>query len=169
MIKARDSLSMKEQKKLINDLDAIKNNNPEKSLNIRRNLILNGLDYIRNRPVFGLGAGGYEIKCQKEENKFYVAKQISPHNLPIELISKFGVFGWGYFAFLIILLCKVFKLKQEILPLERMILVLILFSIPLLWLMPSAYLLLDTHKLLTPIFLVYYLIIKEKNKKKALN
>ena len=102
--KVKEKLSQKEQNKLINDLDSINKNNPKKSFNIRKNLILNGLDFIKEKPFIGLGPGGYEQRCLLNKNNYFVASQVSPHNLPIEIISKYGCFGWFYFLFLGILI-----------------------------------------------------------------
>ena len=161
--KANEKLSKKEQIKLINDLDSINKNNPEKSFNIRKNLILNGLCFIKEKPVLGLGPGGYEQRCLLNKKKYFVASQVSPHNFPIEIISKYGIFGWLYFLFLGVLVYKSFLRRKTIPKMDFAILLLFLFSIPFLWLMPSSYMLLQTHKILMPMLCIYILLINGKN------
>ena len=161
--KANEKLSKKEQVKLINDLDSINKNNPEKSFNIRKNLILNGLSFIKEKPVLGLGPGGYEQRCLSNKKKYFVASQVSPHNFPIEIISKYGIFGWLYFLFLGALVYKLFFRRKTIPKMDSAILFLFLLSVPLIWLMPSSYMLLQTHKMLIPMLCIYILFIKGKN------
>ena len=47
-------------------------------------------------------------KLLENKHRYYVNNQLSPHNFPIEIISKYGVFGWSYFLLLIWLFIKLF-------------------------------------------------------------
>ena len=86
--------------------------------------------------------------------------------VPIEIISKYGVFGWSYFLLLIWLFIKLFiedKISKTDL---NKFLILFLSVLPFLWLMPASYLFLDTHKLLLPFILLFLLDKQDQTKKK---
>lgn len=166
VVKAREKLSPEDQAQLIIYLDSVRTKNPSNSTNIRKNLILNGLDFIKTKPIFGLGPGGYEDKLLENKHRYYVNNQLSPHNFPIEIISKYGVFGWSYFLLLIWLFIKLFiedKISKTDL---NKFLILFLSVLPFLWLMPASYLFLDTHKLLLPFILLFLLDKQDQTKKK---
>lgn len=165
VVKAREKLSKQDQAKLINYLDSVRTKNPSNSTNIRKNLILNGLDYIIAKPFFGLGPGGYEDKILENNHRYYVNNQLSPHNFPIEIISKYGVFGWIYFFILFWLLVKLFFIKKIRKTYPNKYLMLFLAALPFLWLMPASYLFLDTHKLLLPFLLVFLLDKQDQTKR----
>jgi len=161
VVKAREKLSPKDQAQLIIYLDSVRTKNPSNSTNIRKNLILNGLDFIKIKPIFGLGPGGYEDKMLEKKHRYYVNNQLSPHNFPIEIISKYGVFGWSYFFLLIWLLIRLFRNTSTRKEYPNKNLILLIATLPLLWLMPASYLFLDTHKLLLPFILL--LLLDEQN------
>ena len=165
VVKAREKLSQQDQAQLIEYLDSVRTKNPSNSTNIRKNLILNGLDYIMAKPIFGLGPGGYEDKMLENKHRYYVNNQLSPHNFPIEIISKYGVFGWSYFFLLILLFIKLFINEEIRKTYLNKYLILLMTALPLLWLMPASYLFLDTHKLLLP-FILLFLIDKQDQTKR---
>ena len=163
VVKAREKLSKKDQSELVSHMDSVRTKDPGNSKNIRRNLILNGLDYIRMNPILGLGPGGYEERTIEKEQKNYVGRQISPHNFPVEVISKFGVFGWSYFILLFWLSLKIISTKHIEAKNNKGFFILLLISLPVLWLMPASYLFLDTHKLLIPFILLFSIINDKKS------
>ena len=167
VVKAREKLSKKDQSELVSHMDSVRTKGPGNSKNIRKNLILNGLDYIRMNPILGLGPGGYEERTIAKGQKKYVDHQISPHNFPIEVISKFGVFGWGYFVLLFWLSLKIISTKHIEAKNNKGIFILLLIALPVLWLMPASYLFLDTHKLLIPFILLFSIIHDKKSDTKA--
>lgn len=152
--KIKDSLTVPELTLLISQLDSIRITNPDQSKFVRKNLILNGLDFIKEQPVFGIGAGNYRKRHIEGKALRYTSTVTSAHNLPIELISQYGIFGWFYFLLLGIIMVLILKKWRLLLKENRFWLVLFFLSIPLLWMMPSAYLYLDIHWMFLPLILL---------------
>jgi hypothetical protein len=162
VVSAKDYLSKKEQLALIEELDSINTKSPAGSVNLRKNLILNGIDFIKSAPVLGIGPGGYAQKCKKKQNKYFVHTHTSPHNFPIEIISQFGLFGWLYFSFLIFIFVSFFQIRTTISSAEKIALVFLMVSLPFLWMMPSSYLYLSINWLLLPILAIQLTIFQLK-------
>jgi hypothetical protein len=129
---------------------------------LRKNLIINGIDFIKSAPVLGIGPGGYAQKCKKKQNKYFVNTHTSPHNFPIEIISQFGLFGWLYFSFLIFIFVSFFQIRTTISSAENIALVFLMVSLPFLWMMPSSYLYLSINWLLLPILAIQLTIFQTK-------
>ncbi|MFM7682095.1 MAG: O-antigen ligase family protein [Bacteroidota bacterium] len=162
VVSAKDQLSKKEQKMLIDELDSINTKSPIGSTNLRKNLILNGIDFIQSAPILGIGPGGYAQKCKAKQNNYFVYTHTSPHNFPIEIISQFGFFGWLYFSFLIFIFMSFFNIRKTISSDEKIALTFLLVSLPLLWMMPSSYLYLTINWLLLPILAIQLTIFQTK-------
>jgi hypothetical protein len=158
----KDQLSAKDQKMLIAELDSINTKSPTGSVNLRKNLILNGIDFIKSAPILGIGAGGYAQKCKAKQNNYFVHTHTSPHNFPIEIISQFGLFGWLYFSFLIFIFVSFYQIRKTISSAEKIALTFLLVSLPLLWMMPSSYLYLTINWLLLPILAIQLIIFQTK-------
>jgi O-antigen ligase len=159
---AKESLAKSEQKKVMDYLDSINTQNPKGSANLRKNLILNGIDFIKSAPIIGIGPGGFARKIKHNEHKYYVHTHTSPHNFPIELISQFGIFGWLYLTFLILVVAKLLQLWRKMNSNQKVALVILLASMPLLWMMPSAFLYLNIHCLFLPLLLILLDTMKDK-------
>jgi hypothetical protein len=162
VVSAKDYLSKKEQLALIEELDSINTKSPAGSVNLRKNLILNGIDFIKSAPVLGIGPGGYAQKCKTKQNKYFVHTHTSPHNFPIEIISQFGLFGWLYFSFLIFIFVSFFQIRTTISSAEKIALVFLMVSLPFLWMMPSSYLYLSINWLLLPVLTIQLTIFQLK-------
>lgn len=163
VISAKKQLSKSEQNQVIGYLDSINTKNPEGATNLRKNLILNGIDFIKSAPVFGLGPGGFALKIKRNDHKYFIHTHTSPHNYPLEIISEFGVFGWSYFVIILIILGAIIKIHNFISRIHRIALIQLLIVIPLLWMMPSAYLYLTINWLFLPLLLIQLLLIQEKS------
>ena len=163
VIEAKEKLSESEQSQVIAYLDSVNSKSPEGSVNLRKNLILNGIDFIKTAPVFGLGPGGFALKIKRNEHKHFIHTHTSSHNFPIEIISEFGVFAWIYFAIILIVLVAISKLHKFISSVHKIALLQLLIALPFLWMMPSAYLYLTIHWLFLPLLLIQLLLIQEKS------
>jgi hypothetical protein len=152
--------SKKEVELLTLALEELERNSPKKSDNLRKNLILNGFSLIQHYPIFGAGPEGFAQYHLQNKAPYFVDTHTSPHNFPIEIISQFGVLGWVYFAFVLLLSYAIFKpLGVKNLLKERYFL-LFLFLLVFIWMMPSGFLYLKIHRLLIPCLLVLVLIRK---------
>ena len=163
VISAKEQLSKSEQNQVIAYLDSVNTKSPEGATNLRKNLILNGIDFIKSAPVFGLGPGGFALKIKRNEHKHFIHTHTSPHNFPIEIISEFGVFAWTYFVLILIVFVAIIKLHNLISNAYKIALLQLLIAIPFLWMMPSAYLYLTIHWLFLPLLLIQLLLIQEKS------
>ena len=162
VISAKEKLSEPKQAQVIRYLDSVNTKSPEGSTNLRKNLILVGLDFIKSAPVFGIGPGGFALKIKQNEHKKFVHTHTSPHNLPIEIISQFGIFGWIYFGLIAFICLKICLLQKRLKTNDKISFLFLLFALPLLWMMPSAYLYLSIHWLFLPLLLIKLLLIQEK-------
>ncbi len=157
---ARDTLNIFEQKQVINQIDSLAKNNPSNSNNLRKNLIFNGLELIKMYPIFGSGPGGYAAFHIKNKASNFVAEHTSPHNLPIELVSQYGVSGWCYLLIIGVLFILLLK-SEELSWQTKLNVALFGLMLPILWMMPSAYIYLKIHRLLLPLLLI--LALKKQN------
>ncbi len=163
VISAKEKLSKSEQNQVIAYLDSANTKSPEGAANLRKNLILNGIDFIKSAPVFGLGPGGFALKIKRNEHKHFIHTHTSPHNFPIEIVSEFGVFGWCYIGILTFIFLKIVRLHKLISFNQKVAFIFIFSSLPIFWMMPSAYLYLSIHWLFLPLLLIKLLQIQEKS------
>ena len=163
VISAKEKLSKSEQNQVIAYLDSANTKSPEGAANLRKNLILNGIDFVKSAPIFGLGPGGFALKIKRDEHQHFIHTHTSPHNFPIEIISEFGVFGWCYFGILTFLFLKIISFRKSISFNQKVAFIFIFASLPFLWMMPSAYLYLSIHWLFLPLLLIQLLQIQEKS------
>ena len=74
------------------------------SVNVRKNLILTGLDLAKTSYFIGVGSGSFEAKIRKGENKYPTFGMPNPHNYFIEVFSQYGIlitlFLIGLFSFI---------------------------------------------------------------------
>ena len=152
--KVRDSLTKQEQVALMGFLDSLNTKSPEVAVNLRKNLILNGIDMMKENPVFGIGPGGFHTRLTQGKQQYFIHNHVSPHNFPIEIISQFGLIGWLYLCIIFGLFLRVVKSVKEHIRNNPWILALFML-LPIFWMMPSAYLYLDIHWLLLPIVLIF--------------
>lgn len=163
VILAKEKLSKSEQNQVITYLDSVNTKSPEGAVNLRKNLILNGIDFFKSAPIFGVGPGGFALKIKRNEHQHFIHTHTSPHNFPLEIISEFGIFGWCYFGILTFLFLKIVSFRKSISFNQKVALFFIFASLPFLWMMPSAYLYLSIHWLFLPLLLIQLLQIQEKS------
>jgi hypothetical protein len=161
---AREKLSKQEQKKVIGYMDSIHKNNPEKSVNVRKQMILLGVHLIKEKPFTGVGPGGYATESVNQNKQFHMGTQRSPHNFPLEIISQYGLIGWIYFGFLGFICISIVRISNSFLSFENGFFCVVLCSLFFIWMMPSSFLLLEIHRLILPLFLVVLLVRKTEVK-----
>jgi hypothetical protein len=157
---AREKLSNQEQKKVIGYMDSIHKNNPEKSVNVRKQMILLGAHLIKEKPFTGVGPGGYATESVNQNKQFHMGTQRSPHNFPLEIISQYGLIGWIYFGFLGFICISIVRISNSFLSFENGFFCVVLCSLFFIWMMPSSFMLLEIHRLILPLFLVVLLVRK---------
>lgn len=139
-----------------------------RSDNTRIHLLYNGLNMIKNHPVTGGGPGSFRLN--HKENKFrYPTDTVSnPHNFVIEIISQFGIWGWGYFILLIFLLFRSISLSAETITSDRKaILIFLILIYPFIGLIPSSFLYINLHWLFLPLITCFIFYYRNKTVEKA--
>ncbi len=155
VIDVKKKLNKKEQEEVINFLNWRENTNPNKSTGIRENLILNGTDFIKEKPILGIGPGNFRKRHDENKVKNYTGTVNSAHNFPLEIISQYGVFAWIYFAFLIWIFYQFLYLKFKKKNKSLDYIILFVLCIPVFWLIPSSYLYLDLNWMLIPLLFIF--------------
>jgi hypothetical protein len=107
------------------------------SFNVRKNLTQNGIDFIKERPVLGVGPGQYRTRHSNGEVNRPTSTNRSAHNFVIELISQYGIFAWIFFCVLVFLM--ILSLKKKAFFENRYLLLSIPFFF-ILGLVPSSFL-----------------------------
>jgi len=75
---------------------------------LRKNLILNGFDYLVESNYIGIGAGAFRSYALDDKGKRPVQGLSNPHNFVIEILSQYGILVFVllcYIGFLIIKKC----------------------------------------------------------------
>lgn len=148
---AKEILTEEKQKDLIQYLDSVNTLNPENSNNLRLNLIKNGLEFIKESPVLGIGPGGFQKRHLDNEVKYPAFTQTSAHNFPIEIISQFGLLAWLYFGILAWMFIDFLRKRRQLFKEKNQWVIILFFVLPLLWLMPSAFLYQPINWILLPL------------------
>lgn len=85
------------------------------SNSVRKNLLLNGLDYLKRSKYMGLGAGGFQGSNVLKLNKYPDNGVVGAHNFMIEILSQYGVIIFAMlmsvFIWVLLVLFRVFKRK----------------------------------------------------------
>lgn len=84
-----------------------------------RAYVWNGaIEGIKDNPVFGVGAGGnidYILAFQKKNRSYSDSTVLSTHNLHIDILFKYGMFGYALFMISILLLIiELFKKDERL-------------------------------------------------------
>ena len=123
--------------------------------NIRMALLKNGLDFIKEQPILGIGPGEFRERHARNLVQHDAWTVHGPHNFPLELVSQYGIIGWIYgliwFALMVFLWGQFRKGRINVWAL-CLIPALAFCSI-----MPSGFLYLDIHWLLVPVLLILIL------------
>ncbi|MEN9997029.1 MAG: O-Antigen ligase, partial [Bacteroidota bacterium] len=162
LTKVKDTLTQQEQLALMDYLDSLNTRSPEVAVNLRKNLILNGIEMMKESPILGIGPGEYHNRLVQGKHKHFIHNHVSPHNFPIEIISQYGIVGWMYLLIVLGLFLMIVKSLKEHLRNNPWIIALFVV-LPIFWMMPSAYLYLDIHWMFLPI-VVLFLDINSFNK-----
>jgi O-antigen ligase len=88
-IENREHLLTEYHDKIKNEFGS--NSYDSSSVNVRKNLILSGLDFASSSYFVGVGAGSFESKILKGENKYSTYGMPNPHNYFIEVFSQYGI------------------------------------------------------------------------------
>lgn len=154
LTKVKDTLTKQDQLALMDYLDSLNTRSPEVAVNLRKNLILNGIDMMKENPILGIGPGEYHNRLVQGKHKHFIHNHVSPHNFPIEIISQYGMVGWMYLLFVLGLFLMIIKSLKEHLRNNPWIIALFVV-LPIFWMMPSAYLYLDIHWMFLPIVVIF--------------
>jgi teichuronic acid biosynthesis protein TuaE len=80
------------------------------SVNVRKNLILNGIEYFKDSYGVGIGAGSFEAKILKGEQRYPTFGNPNPHNYFIRILSEYGIVIISLFISLFLFVCfKLFR------------------------------------------------------------
>jgi hypothetical protein len=129
---------------------------------VRINLTLNGWDFIKEKPIFGIGPGQFRQKHQDKKSKRPVGTVLSPHNFAIEIISQYGVLGWVYFLFMAYVFFQLVLKRWKNDRKNKNWMLIVFISIPIMWLMPSGYLYQQINWLLLPLLLIELIHVKNE-------
>ena len=123
------------------------------SVEIRQNLILNGMEYIKEEPLTGIGAGQFRYRHRIGQKAYDTSTVTNPHNFFIEIVSQYGIFAWIFIGFLAVGFIKtilgVFHNWRE-----NYTLLIIFFLYPIFTLVPSAFLYQEINCLFTAVLII---------------
>lgn len=157
----RSKYSPDELSLIVYAMDSIVLNNPNQSTSVRQALILNSLDFIKEKPFFGLGPGQYYQRHIDGKVKNYTGTVANAHCFPLELISVYGLIGWGYLVILLVVFSRI--LLNKSLGYERFLRFFIAgVVLAIIWMMPSGYLYLEIHRLTLPLLLLVLISMKPR-------
>lgn len=149
-ITAYKDLSSEKQQKLIDKFSETPIVDDSRSDNIRVNLLKNGLVMVSEHPILGAGAGSFRLNHKEHKFQYDTETVSNPHNFVIEIIAQFGIWGWGYFIFLLILFYKTIVSKTVPKEMKGVISLLIVLY-PFIGLLPSSFLYINLHWLFLPL------------------
>jgi teichuronic acid biosynthesis protein TuaE len=76
--------------------------NNHSSLYLRKDLVLNGVEYFIRSYGLGIGGGNFETYTKGKLNKYYVKDTIDPHCWLIEILSEYGILVFAAYIFIIV-------------------------------------------------------------------
>lgn len=84
------------------------------SSNVRKNLILNGIQFSKESYGIGIGAGNFVPYMKDKRGEKFTANVYSPHNWVLEIISQYGILVFiAYCLFLLIVLRELIKMYRS--------------------------------------------------------
>lgn len=135
--------------------DALSSNDSSEALpsnQVRKNLIINGFEYIKERPLSGIGPGQFRYRHAHNQKLEPTGTIVGPHNFPIEVLAQYGLIGLLFFFFLIFVFIKqIQKFRRD----KNQIW--LLMSLPvfgIISLIPSSFLYMDINWLLIPVIVL---------------
>ncbi len=153
-VSTTDSLILNDKGTVINSVPRKVEYNEPSADEVRLNLTLNGIDLIKENPILGVGPGQFRQKHIDHQIKRRVGTVVSPHNFVIEIVSQYGIFAWFYLFFVIYMGIQLVLRKRKLVRSNRNWMFIVFLSLPVFWLMPSAYLYLNIHWLFIPLMLI---------------
>ena len=115
------------------------------STQIRKGLILNGVDFFKESVIIGIGPGQYRYRHKTHDIEYYTKTNISPHFWLIELLSQFGLLIFvPYIVLLIwIVVRAISMIKRELFTAASILICMIIFGLSSL--LPSSFLILEIN------------------------
>lgn len=163
-VSTRDSMIIDTTGKVVDRvLRTVEFNEPSAD-EVRMNLILNGWDFIQERPILGIGPGQFRQRHHDKKVNRPVGTVLSPHNFVIEIISQYGIFGWIYLLFVLFVFIQLVLKRWKTKRTNKYWMLIVFISIPTMWLMPSGYLYQQINWLLLPLLLIELTRIKNEEK-----
>lgn len=121
--------------------------------NVRKNLLLNGINLLKDNPLIGVGPGQFRQRHIEGNVEHPTHTVTNPHNFPIEIISNYGIIGWGYLLIFGYVLLQLF-IEAKTIANYRWYLTSYILLTPVFWLIPSSYLYLSIHWITLPLLLI---------------
>lgn len=164
LIRALDTVPDARRQQLLDAFYARDYSGPT-SNDLRKNLVLNGVDMIKSNLLLGVGPGQYRARSRSGEVPNDVGSLNSPHNYFIEVSSQYGLAGIFYFLFIFGLGLRVLFLKINWL--QKLGLGCVFAVYFLTSMIPSSFLYLDVNWLFLPLLLAYTPLGGQKNERFA--
>jgi len=121
----------------------------------RLNLIYNGFDMVKEKPLLGHGPGSFIQQHKKQifpRNTEYITQ---PHNFVIEIVSQFGIWAWIYLSLFVYLFFNIVMKRTQILSTDRTLFILLFLLIyPFIGAMSSSFLYITLHWCLLPFLVI---------------
>lgn len=119
---------------------------------IRKGLLFNSIDFIKESPILGIGAGQFRERHTLGNVQHDTGTVTGAHNYPMELVTQYGIIGWLYFLVLAVLFGSLWsKFRKGWVNIWTLLLLPVLLVCSL---MPSGFLYLDIHWLVIPLVLL---------------
>jgi hypothetical protein len=155
-VKIDEVFSLKQQCLIAKALDSQEARNPLKSIDLRLNLLYVGLDFIKNKPVTGIGPGQFRNTLQNSKDKYQVGSLSNPHNYVIEVISQYGLVGWAYFILLATIYFYIFRCFILLKKTPIFFFLIWMHVMMVLWLVPSSFLYLEINWIYVPFLILVF-------------
>ena len=120
---------------------------------VRKNLMLNSFDFIKEKPLLGIGPGQFRFRHKERTVTYETGTVIGPHNYVLEVVSQYGIIAWLYLAFLGYLFYK--QVRKCMRRREGLWVILLWLVFAMMMLMPSGFLYLDINWLIVPILALF--------------
>jgi len=125
------------------------------SNNVRKNLLLNGIDFVRESPIMGIGPGQFRERHQNGSINHNTGTVVGPHNYLVEIISQYGIFAWFYLTVLGFIF--ILEIRQVIKSNEWSWRFMLLPIFGMLSIAPSSFLYLDVNWIIVSISLLFFI------------
>lgn len=120
---------------------------------VRKNLFFNGVDFIKEKPVLGIGPGQFRYRHKEHLIKNETGTIVGPHNYLVEVVTQYGIMGWCYLFMLGYLFFS--QVKNCIRNREGIWKVVVWPMLALMMLMPSSFLYMDINWFIVPVLALF--------------